>query len=38
MVIVKIPSATLSIVAFQYHLETVAPRINAGWTFASEIV
>ena len=33
IVIVKIPSATLSIVAFQYHIETVAPRTDAGWMF-----
>lgn len=36
--IVKTPSATLSIVAFQYHVETVAPRTDTGTIFASEIV
>ena len=38
IVIVNIPSAKFSIVALQYHFETVTPRIAAGWMFASGIV
>ena len=33
IVIVNVPSATLSIAALQYHAETVAPRTIAGPTF-----
>ena len=33
IVIIKIPSAMLSIIAFQYHIETIAPRKDAGWRF-----
>jgi len=38
IVIVNTPSATSSIVPFQYHLETVAPMTDAGLISPSEIV